>query len=144
MFKRIKDYRKELMRRGSTYFAIGRDIYDYGRDLIQERLNENPQEVSIEGPSERSTQETANRAQSAAEEPVNKEENQKERKRKNMQKNFEVPEPNNAIEKGKQESLAKSQGIADHSGSSYHGPGKPGEKSNASMWQRNFDNHQGN
>ena len=133
MFNRIKDYKKELLRQGSTYFAIGRDIYDYGRDLIQERLNENLQDENTEELSERSTQE-----------PVNKAENQKERKRKNMQKNFEVPEPNNAIEKGKQESLAKSQGIADHSGSSYHGPGKPGEKSNASMWQRNFDNHQGN
>ncbi len=141
MFSKIKDYRNELMRRGSTYIAIGRDIYDYGRDLIQERLNEQTQNNNAE-PSEENTQELATKAQASAE--PQKEHSQKERKRRNLQKNFEVPEPNNAIERGKQESLAKSQGIADHSGSSYHGPGKPGEKSNASMWQRNFDNHQGN
>lgn len=140
MFNKIKDYRNELMRRGSTYMAIGRDIYDYGRDLIQERLHENPLEKKMEEPSE---EELASRAQADGKEPQ-KEQGQRERKRKNMQKNFEIPEPNNAIEKGKQQSLAKSQGIADHSGSSYHGPGKPGEKSNSSMWQRNFDNHQGN
>jgi hypothetical protein len=142
MFNQIKNYRNELMRRGSTYFAIGRDIYDYGKDLIQERLNERPVTEDLDRSAEHKTQEQEALAQPS--EDQKNEKTQKERKRRNMQKKFEVPEPNNAIEKGKQESLAKSQGVSDHSGSSYHGPGKPGEKSNAGMWQRNFDNHQGN
>ena len=57
---------------------------------------------------------------------------------------MEIPEAENPFIEAKQQSMEDSQGVADHSGSSYHGPGKPAERTNANMWQRNFDNHQGN
>lgn len=71
-----------------------------------------------------------------------------EKKRNNLVKNLtkeEEKEHFDAIEKARQTSMLHSQGQADHSGSGYHGPGKPGSgKNNSNMWQRNFDNHQGN
>ena len=44
----------------------------------------------------------------------------------------------------REQSMLHSQGISDHSGSSYHGPNKPGERANDNKLKRNFDNHQGN
>lgn len=69
-----------------------------------------------------------------------------ERKRENLRKKFEVKEaPLENIEAARQKSMLASQGVADHSGSSVHGAGQNLDgKSNSSMWQRNFNNHQGN
>jgi hypothetical protein len=69
-------------------------------------------------------------------------------KRQNLERNLTQDtdqETFDMLEKRKQTSMLHSQGESDHSGSSYHGPGKPmSGKSNSNMWQRNFDNHQGN
>lgn len=140
MFDRIREVRRDLTRRGSTYFAIGKDIFDYGRDVIKERLmdkssGENQEDIEHKLSDEKP--DISHSSQGEDEEII-------EKRRQNLQKNFSVPEANNPLEQGKQQSMKDSQGVADHSGSSYHGPGKPGEKSNSSMWQQNFDNHQGN
>jgi hypothetical protein len=69
-------------------------------------------------------------------------------KRQNLERNLTQDtdqETFDMLEKRKQTSMLHSQGESDHSGSSYHGPGKPmSGKTNSNMWQRNFDNHQGN
>jgi hypothetical protein len=71
-----------------------------------------------------------------------------EQNRQNAVKNFTQEDEQDLLaakEKARQTSMLHSQGQSDHSGSSYHGPGKPmSGKTNSNMWQRNFDNHQGN
>lgn len=70
----------------------------------------------------------------------------RELKRKNALKNFDNSsqvDPN--LIQRKQTSMKASQGVSDHSGSAYKGPGNVDhEKVNSNMAQRNFDNHQGN
>jgi hypothetical protein len=143
MFDRIREVRRDLTRRGSTYFAIGKDIFDYGRDVIKERLidktaGDNQEDIEHKLNEEKPT--ISHEAQAEHDE----DEELKEKRRQKLQKNFTVPEANNPLEQSKQQSMKDSQGVADHSGSSYHGPGRPGDKSNSNMWQQNFDNHQGN
>jgi hypothetical protein len=71
-------------------------------------------------------------------------EKRRERLRQNML-NKEDQDHFDELERARQTSMLHSQGQSDHSGSSYHGPGKPmSGKTNSNMWQRNFDNHQGN
>lgn len=142
MFDRIREVRRDLTRRGSTYFAIGKDIFDYGRDVIKERLMDNSEEnrEDIESKLSEEKPDITHETQSGQ----NEDEELKEKRRQNLQKNFTVPEAHNPVEQGRQQSMKDSQGVADHSGSSYHGPGRPGDKSNSNMWQQNFDNHQGN
>lgn len=54
--------------------------------------------------------------------------------RKNLEKNLSVPDPKDPVELARQTSL-KSHKVLDHS---------PGERWNSNMWQRNYNNHQGN
>jgi hypothetical protein len=71
-------------------------------------------------------------------------ENKREKLRQNLL-NKDDQEHFDELEKSRQTSMLHSQGEPDHSGSSYHGPGKPmSGKTNSNMWQRNFNNHQGN
>jgi hypothetical protein len=120
LFKKIITYPKNLMDRASSYIEIGKDILDYGREVIKERLEAQPSGKHSKNPSEKIPKELV------------------------IEKNFIIPKADNSFIKGKQESLRASQGITDHSGCSYHGPGKPGENVNSNMAQRNFENHQGN
>lgn len=120
---------KNVMERSFTYVAIGKDIYSYSKNAIKEHLEKESSQKSPE----------AHFDQTEA-----RNETEVEKKRENLRKQMEVPEAENPFIEARQQSMQDSQGIADHSGSSYHGPGKPGDKSNANMWQRNFDNHQGN
>lgn len=121
--KKLLDLASFALQRSYTYYAIGRDIFEYSNRSIKKHL---------------SAEETQ-----TPHEPTLKED-AAELRRENLQKNMEMPGPDDSFIQGKQQSMMASQGVADHSGSSYHGPGKPGERSNANMWQRNFDNHQGN
>jgi hypothetical protein len=71
-----------------------------------------------------------------------------EERRRNLERNFSKQDDADLFEqreKAKQTSMLHSQGEADHSGSGYHGPGKPTPgKTHSNMAQRNFENHQGN
>jgi hypothetical protein len=127
LFNKIMGLTKNVFERSSTYLAIGRDIYDYSKNSIKEHLEKGSSQKDIE---------TQLKRPEALEE--------QEKKREYLRKQMEVLEAENPFVEARQQSMQDSQGVADHSGSSYHGPGKPGEKSNANMWQRNFDNHQGN
>lgn len=126
IFEKIASLRKNFMNRGATYYALGKDVYEYGRDLIKERMSQK------------------NSAESSSAQNQDGADYLKDIKRKNLERNFSMPDPNDPSELAKQKSYKQSQGVSDHSGSSYNGPGKPGENVNSNMAHRNFDNHQGN
>ena len=127
IFEKFSQLRKNLMNRGATYYALGKDVFDYGRDLIKEKMNS--RQTDKDG----------------GEGFIKEEPEVKSNKRKNFKKNFSVPDPNDPAIQSKLQSLEShgSEGNK-HVASGYHGAGKPGNKTNANMWQRNFDNHQGN
>lgn len=121
--KKLLDLASTALQRTYTYYLIGKDIFEYSNKSIQRHLS--------------------NEEAQAPYEPTLKED-EAEFRRESLKRNMEMPEPNDSFIQSKQQSMMASQGVADHSGSSYHGSGRPGEKINSNMWQRNFDNHQGN
>lgn len=121
--KKLLDLASFALQRSYTFYAIGRDIFEYSNNSIKRHLNSEEDKTPYE--------------------PRLKED-EAELRRANLKRNMEIPEADDSFIQSKQQSMMDSQGFPDHSGSSYHGPGKPGETSNANMWQRNFDNHQGN
>lgn len=136
--KKILDLASNMLQRSYTYYSIGKDIYEYSNESIKRHLNPEGQTSAYQ---------PTLKTESGVE---TKEEDKEidsdiiEKRREQLKKNMEIPEADDSFVHSKQESMKASQGVADHSGSSYHGPGKPGDKSNANMWQRNFENHQGN
>jgi len=114
---------QEALSRSSSFLGSVKELVDFSKDLIREHL---------EGDSLS---------------PENQKENlskhELDRESFNNKKNVKNKMDTNFIQ-SKEESLSTSQGIADHSGSAHHAPGKPGERTNSNMWQRNFENHQGN
>lgn len=121
IFRKINSLAKDVLDRSSGYFEIGQDIFLYGKERIMSYVEKNEK-----------SQEDVHQGAEA------------EKRRENLKKQMINEEGEQETLKRRQESMKKSQGVADHSGSSYPGPGKPGEKTNANMWQRNFENHQGN
>jgi hypothetical protein len=126
MFNKIKAFTNNLRARTDTMIILGRDVLIYGTEKLLEQLKK--KDDGIEEKKEVEVDDSITI----------------EMKRHNLQKNFTIPEADDAIAQAQQQSLKSSQGMPDHSGSSYHGPGRPGEKINANMAQRNFENHQGN
>ena len=124
IFDKFSEIRKNLMNRGATYYALGKDVFEYGRDLIKEKMEER-QSFGTGSPKEDSTSTG--------------------KKRKNLKKNFSVPDPHDPSIEAKIQSL-ESHGDEgnQHVASGYHGAGKAGNKTNANKLQRNYDNHQGN
>lgn len=133
--KKLIDLAGNMLQRSYTYYAIGKDIYEYSNQSIKRHMS------SLEEAHHPTLNEEETGSQKTSPEL---DESTIELRRENLKKNLEVPEADNSFIQGKQQSMKASQGISDHSGSSYHGPGKPGDKSNSNMWQRNFENHQGN
>ena len=124
--KKLLDMAGNMLQKSYTYYAIGKDIYDYSNKTIKHHLNAESTQTPHEPKLKEDTEESL------------------EARRETLRKNMEIPEPDDSFIQSKQESMLASQGVADHSGSSYHGPGKGGDRTNSNMWQRNFENHQGN
>jgi hypothetical protein len=119
LFNRMNKYRKDFKELRSKIFTLGRDIVREGVKIYKQRNQQDEKLGSQDDP-------------------------HKAALRKSLKENLVMPNSESPGEISRQQSMHSSQGVADHSGSSYHGPGKPGEKTNSNMWQRNFENHQGN
>lgn len=127
-FNNIMKLGRNIYNLGSSFAAIGKSMTIQGRGAIRGLL--------------RDVQEKKASSSNKDEE----DEIQAEIRRQNMQKNFEIPEPgpNDHAINAKIESMKHSQGVSDFSGSSYDGPGLPGERTNFNKYQQNYENHQGN
>ncbi|HXH76630.1 MAG TPA: hypothetical protein VNJ08_16785 [Bacteriovoracaceae bacterium] len=147
LFKRIKNLRKEVFERGTSYYSLGKDIFESGLKVYNDRKASNstveqPEPTVIPKAAKSTRAKKAAKAPKVAEvEEVEEEAPQfmdedpsKKALRKNLAKNFTVPSPNDPAELARQTSLHSHQ-VKDQD---------PGEKFNSNMWQRNYDNHQGN
>lgn len=123
--QKLMDLTSNVIQKSFTYYAIGKDIWDYSNRTIKRHLGSEEEQTNIQ-------------------ESRSEKQDELEKRREQLIKQMEIPEANDSFIQSRQQSMLDSQGIADHSGSSYHGPGKPGEKSNSNMWHRNYENHQGN
>lgn len=128
LLKRFFDLGGSLIDKGHMYYSLGKDVFDYGKDLFRERFgnkkNSEEEDTGISVDFERL-----------------------ESERKNLEKKFTIPNSDSPEVRAHQQSMMASQGVPDKrntGGSSYNGPGRPGGKFNSNMWQRNYDNHQGN
>lgn len=119
LLKNIHSFKKNILARGQYYYDLGRDIYLAGMEVYNSRQQELPKKDSkVE------KNEDKGRKGNASEGAL----------RKNLEKNLSVPDPKEPAELARQTSL-KSHKVLDH---------EPGEKWNSNMWQRNYNNHQGN
>lgn len=128
IFKKMYALRDSVLEKGSSLVMLGKDIVDESIRIYNEKKQF--QDAEEQGSEQLEKESFAGKEG----EPIISEDPSRETLRKNLEKNMTVPEPENPAELARQTSLSAHKKI-DHD---------PGENWNSNMWQRNFDNHQGN
>jgi hypothetical protein len=126
IFNRISKFREGLIEQGTFFYRIVRDIYQESFRIYNEHKGAT-ENMSADAKDVGQFDDSKTDSEiPLQEEPI------KATKRKNLQKNLTAEEPTNVH--------AKQTSLNDHKAMDF----PAAEKFNANMWQRNYENHQGN